>query len=47
MRHPGRLVACLNLGRTRADEMLALKMSAECGEALQGLVQSLDHGGCA
>ena len=30
----GKPVAAVNLGRTRADEMLALKVHADCGEAL-------------
>lgn len=33
----GTPVAALNLGRTRADHLLSLKINARCGEALTGL----------
>jgi NAD-dependent SIR2 family protein deacetylase len=35
----GKPVAAVNLGRTRADGMLALKVEEDCGEALQSLVR--------
>jgi NAD-dependent SIR2 family protein deacetylase len=34
----GKPIAALNLGRTRADHLLALKVSAPCAEVLQSLV---------
>jgi NAD-dependent SIR2 family protein deacetylase len=34
----GRPIAAVNLGRTRADELLALKVSARCAEALAFLL---------
>ncbi|HUQ53503.1 MAG TPA: NAD-dependent protein deacetylase [Gammaproteobacteria bacterium] len=34
----GKPVAAVNLGRTRADELLTLKVSARCAEALQFLL---------
>jgi len=37
----GRPVAAVNLGRTRADDLLALKVQAPCGEALAALVQAV------
>ena len=37
----GKPLAAVNLGRTRADELLALKAEAECGEALAELVARL------
>jgi NAD-dependent SIR2 family protein deacetylase len=36
-RDAGREVAAVNLGRTRADELLALKVEEDCGAALQAL----------
>ncbi|WP_354685408.1 NAD-dependent protein deacetylase [Cupriavidus necator] len=38
----GKPVAALNLGTTRADAMLALKVEASCGPALQTLVSQLE-----
>ena len=35
----GRPVAAVNLGRTRADALLALKVEWEVGAALQGLLR--------
>ncbi|MNN13574.1 NAD-dependent protein deacetylase [compost metagenome] len=40
----GKPVAALNLGTTRADDMLALKVEAGCAPALQALVAQLDAG---
>ena len=40
-RDMGKPVAAVNLGRTRADDLLALKVPADCGEALAGAVQAL------
>ena len=37
----GKPVAALNLGRTRADELLALKVPLPCGEALAALAGAL------
>ena len=37
----GKPVAALNLGRTRADELLALKVAMPCGEALSALAAAL------
>lgn len=34
-------VAAVNLGRTRADELLALKVASDCGPALQEVVEAL------
>jgi NAD-dependent SIR2 family protein deacetylase len=42
-RELGKAVAAVNLGRTRADELLALKAQAECGEALAAVVAGLDE----
>ena len=36
-----RPMAALNLGRTRADHLLALKVEAPCAQALTGLVEAL------
>jgi len=36
--HSGRPIAAVNLGRTRADPLLALKVEAPCGEALAFLL---------
>ena len=38
----GKPVAAINLGRTRADELLTLKLAQPVGEALDGLAQALD-----
>jgi NAD-dependent SIR2 family protein deacetylase len=35
----GKPVAAVNLGRTRADHLLALKVEAECGDALAFLLE--------
>jgi hypothetical protein len=37
----GKPVAAVNLGRTRADELLSLKVAADCGAALEGVVDAL------
>jgi NAD-dependent SIR2 family protein deacetylase len=37
----GRPIAALNLGRTRADHLLALKVSAPCAAALDAVVSAL------
>jgi NAD-dependent SIR2 family protein deacetylase len=37
----GKPVAAVNLGRTRADEMLALKVVADCGDALEEAASAL------
>ena len=37
----GKPVAAVNLGRTRADELLALKVASDWGTALQDLVEEL------
>ncbi len=37
----GKPIACLNLGRTRADDLYALKIVAPVGETLEALVQRL------
>lgn len=34
-------IAAINLGVTRADELLSLKLEADCGEALGNLLESL------
>lgn len=36
-------IAAINLGRTRADDLLALKIERGCGETLQALLDRLDH----
>ncbi|MBI0329190.1 NAD-dependent protein deacetylase [Burkholderia plantarii] len=41
----GKPVAALNLGRTRADPLLALKVEAPCGAALEALAERLGLGG--
>ena len=38
-------VAAINLGRTRADDLLSLKVGADCGAALDGLLRRLDDAG--
>ena len=40
-RERGRPLAALNLGRTRADGLLALKIEADCDAALEDLVRRL------
>ncbi|AGW95111.1 NAD-dependent protein deacetylase [Cupriavidus sp. DF5525] len=40
----GKPAAALNLGTTRADAMLALKVEAGCAPALQALVKQLEQG---
>jgi NAD-dependent SIR2 family protein deacetylase len=40
-RDAGKPVAAVNLGRTRADDLLALKVEDDCGEALETLRASL------
>ncbi len=37
----GKPMAAINLGRTRADELLALKVEQPVGDALQGLAEAL------
>jgi NAD-dependent SIR2 family protein deacetylase len=37
-RDRGKPVAAVNQGRTRADALLALKVEADCGAALEGLL---------
>ena len=37
MAEHGKPVAAINLGRTRADDLLALKVEANCAEALRAL----------
>ena len=37
----GKPIAAVNLGRTRADHLFALKISAPCGEVLQNLTSGL------
>jgi len=37
----GKPVAAVNLGRTRADELLSLKIASECGRALEEVVETL------
>ena len=34
----GRPIAAINRGRTRADELLSLKLAGDCGAALQYLI---------
>ena len=41
----GKPIAVINLGRTRADELLSLKVERPCAEALVDLVQSLHPAG--
>ena len=37
----GQPVAAINLGRTRADDLLALKVEQDCADALSGLVDAI------
>jgi NAD-dependent SIR2 family protein deacetylase len=39
----GKPIAAVNLGRTRADELLALKISARCADALAFLLRDLEQ----
>jgi NAD-dependent SIR2 family protein deacetylase len=41
-REAGKPVAALNLGTTRADDLLALKVEDDCGSALDALRASLE-----
>jgi NAD-dependent SIR2 family protein deacetylase len=41
----GKPMAAVNLGRTRADELLSLKVEAECGSVLRKVVAALDASG--
>ena len=41
----GKPVAAVNQGRTRADELLALKVAGDVGEVLAALALALGHGG--
>lgn len=38
----GKPIAAINLGKTRADALLALKVEAPCSEALEALIDRLD-----
>jgi NAD-dependent SIR2 family protein deacetylase len=40
-RELGKPVAALNLGRTRADDLLSLKVASDCGPALEEVVAAL------
>jgi len=40
----GKPIACINVGRTRADELFSLKVEMDCGDALQQLEGVLDIG---
>ena len=40
-RELGKPVAAVNLGRTRADELLSLKVASDCGRALPDVVEAL------
>jgi NAD-dependent SIR2 family protein deacetylase len=44
-RELGKPVAAVNLGRTRADEMLSLKVVADCGAALEEAAEALGSAG--
>jgi len=41
-RRSGKPVVAINLGRTRADDLLALKIAAPCSDVLQQLVERLE-----
>ena len=43
-REMGKPVAAVNLGRTRADEMLSLKVVSDCGRALEDAAEALGAG---
>jgi len=40
-RETGKPVAAVNLGRTRADDLLSLKVASDCGPALEDVVDAL------
>ena len=40
-REMGKPVAAVNLGRTRADDLLSLKVASDCGPALEDVVDAL------
>jgi NAD-dependent SIR2 family protein deacetylase len=40
-RELGKPVAAVNLGRTRADDLLSLKVASDCGAALEEVVEAL------
>jgi NAD-dependent SIR2 family protein deacetylase len=42
----GKPIAAVNLGRTRADDLLALKIAAPCAQALSFLLEDAPAGGC-
>lgn len=46
-RAAGKPIAAINIGRTRADDLLDLKIEAECGQALTGLADHVldEHAG--
>jgi NAD-dependent SIR2 family protein deacetylase len=44
-RELGKPVAAINLGRTRAEDLLTLKAEAECGAALGAMLEELDARG--
>jgi NAD-dependent SIR2 family protein deacetylase len=41
----GKPIAAINLGRTRADALLSVKVERSCAAVLAALVASLDHAG--
>ena len=41
-RRSGKPIAAINLGRTRADDLLSVKIAAPCGDVLQQLVERLE-----
>lgn len=43
MAEVGKPIAAVNLGRTRADDLLSLKVSAPCGETLRALTAALSR----
>ena len=43
-RDMGKPVAAVKLGRTRADDLLSLKIPSDCGQALEGVVAALGLG---
>lgn len=42
MAEAGKPVAAVNLGKTRADDLLSLKIAAHCGDTLRAVVERLD-----
>ncbi|WP_284503350.1 NAD-dependent protein deacetylase [Caballeronia sp. GAWG1-1] len=40
----GKPIAAVNIGKTRADALLALKVEAPCSETLEALIEGLDGG---